>query len=156
MTDRNLRHAKFVGSMPPLERSLTLAEFKRDPSLRILLISLGSGGAGLNLQSANHVLLADPWWNPAVEEQAIARSHRLGSTFPCVNVVKFITADSIEERVEHLKAMKKLMYDCVIDKCDEAAMELDLKQVEFLFDVSPMGQNPKKKRHREDEESNSD
>jgi hypothetical protein len=72
----------------------------------VFLISLKAGGVGLNLTSANHVILMDPWWNPAVEEQACDRVHRLGQTRP-VSVARFVAAGTIEERMTELQELKR-------------------------------------------------
>jgi SNF2 family DNA or RNA helicase len=72
----------------------------------VLLISLQAGGTGLNLTAADHVFLLDPWWNPAVEEQAADRAHRIGQTRP-VLVHRLVAADTVEERVLALQASKR-------------------------------------------------
>ena len=66
--------------MTAKRRTTVLAAFKEDPSVHAILMSLKAGGEGLNLQEASHVFLLDPWWNPAVEMQAIQRAHRIGQT----------------------------------------------------------------------------
>ena len=77
-------------------------------------ISLKTGGTGLNLSEANYVFLLDPWWNPAVENQAIDRCHRIGQKQP-VFVYRFITKNSIEEKVRALKQIKQQIESTVID-----------------------------------------
>ncbi|KAF4691369.1 hypothetical protein FOZ60_015775 [Perkinsus olseni] len=86
------------GGIPMTQRSNILLSFRQDPEFSMLLISLKAGGEGLNLQAASSVFLLDPWWNPAYEQQAIQRAHRLGQTKP-VNAVRFITKDTVEERI---------------------------------------------------------
>ena len=72
--------AKLLGSMPVTQRAANLKAFREDPNVSVILMSLKSGGEGLNLQAANYVFVLEPWWNPAVEMQAIMRAHRIGQT----------------------------------------------------------------------------
>merc|ERR1712156_464766 len=93
---------KLVGSMPVKARTNVLNAFKNDPNMTVILLSLRAGGEGLNLQQASHVFIMEPWWNPAVELQAIQRAHRIGQTRP-VKAIRFITKNSIEERMHQLQ-----------------------------------------------------
>lgn len=86
----------------------------RAGSAPVFLISLRAGGVGLNLTEADYVFLLDPWWNPAVEQQAIDRTHRIGQTAP-VMVYRLVAADTIEEKVMALKAEKARLFDAVLD-----------------------------------------
>lgn len=79
-----------------------MSSFRDDPSVKVFLISLKAGGLGLNLTAANKVVLIDPWWNPAQEDQAVDRIHRLGQTRP-VEIVRFIARGSLEERILDLQ-----------------------------------------------------
>ncbi len=100
----------FHGGVTPQERETVLAEFRDNPRKQVLLLSYRAGGVGLNLQFANYVFLFDRWWNPAVEDQAINRVHRLGSTLPAV-VTRYTLADTIEERIERLLCQKRILFD---------------------------------------------
>ena len=73
----------YHGKVPPRKRQPILERFKSDPSRHVILMSYGTGSVGLNLQFANYVFLFDRWWNPAVEDQAINRAHRLGQKSRC-------------------------------------------------------------------------
>jgi len=84
--------AKLVGSMPVTQRAANLQAFREDPNVSVILMSLKSGGEGLNLQAANYVYVLEPWWNPAVEMQAVMRAHRIGQSRP-VTAVRFSTKD---------------------------------------------------------------
>ncbi|MFF2053193.1 DEAD/DEAH box helicase [Leifsonia sp. NPDC058194] len=86
----------------------------RAGSAPVFLISLRAGGFGLNLTEADYVFLLDPWWNPAVEQQAIDRTHRIGQTSP-VMVYRLVAADTIEEKVMALKAEKARLFGAVLD-----------------------------------------
>ncbi|UOQ69980.1 DEAD/DEAH box helicase [Hymenobacter cellulosilyticus] len=94
-------------------RAATVARFQMDDSVRVFLISLKAGGTGLNLTEADYVYLVDPWWNPAVENQAIDRSHRIGQDKKVV-AVRLICPDTIEEKIMKLQeAKRELAHDLI-------------------------------------------
>ena len=93
-------------------REAVLHQFKTDPSMTLLLISLKAGGVGLNLTSASCVFFLDLWFNPAVEQQAIDRVHRIGQT-RTVRVKRFIIVDSVEERILELQQRKLMLAQSV-------------------------------------------
>merc|ERR1719217_1885440 len=123
---------KLVGSMPPAQRASVLAAFKTNPKVDVILLSLRAGGEGLNLQCATHVFLLDPWWNPAVEMQAIQRAHRIGQTQP-VTAVRFNTMGTIEERMFELQEKKQLVFDGTVGKSAKAMESLSHEDLRFLF-----------------------
>ena len=84
--------------------------FQNDPECRLFLISLKAGGLGLNLTAAEYMFLLDPWWNPAVEAQAIDRAHRIGQTRP-VFAYRLIARDTVEEKVLQLQSAKRDLAD---------------------------------------------
>jgi SNF2 family DNA or RNA helicase len=86
-------------------RGELVAEFQRDPSPGVFLISLKAGGSGLNLEAASYVILFDPWWNPAVENQAVDRTHRIGQT-KTVFAYRLLVRDSIEDKIRQLQIRK--------------------------------------------------
>ncbi len=86
----------------------------REGDAEVFLISLKAGGFGLNLTEADYVFLLDPWWNPAAEDQAIDRTHRIGQDKP-VMVYRMVSAGTIEEKVMALKARKSAVFDAVLD-----------------------------------------
>jgi SNF2 family DNA or RNA helicase/ribosomal protein S17E len=88
-----------------VQRGEIIKDFEKDPENRIFLISLKTGGIGLNLTSADYVFIIDPWWNPAAENQAISRAHRIGQNNH-VFVYRFITQNSIEEKIQQLQNRK--------------------------------------------------
>ncbi|MBR7180219.1 MAG: SWF/SNF helicase family protein, partial [Kiritimatiellae bacterium] len=94
----------------------------RDRSIGVFLISLMAGGTGLNLTGADMVIHYDPWWNPAVENQATDRAHRIGQT-KNVYVVKMIAADTVEEKVLALQKRKEAVIAATVGTTDAAVME---------------------------------
>ena len=101
------------------DRAAVVDQFQAEGGPPVFLVSLKAGGTGLNLTAADHVFLLDPWWNPAAEQQAVDRAHRIGQDKP-VFVWKLVTADSVEERVLALQARKQAMADAVLEGADAA------------------------------------
>ncbi|MCP4868898.1 MAG: DEAD/DEAH box helicase [Proteobacteria bacterium] len=101
------------------DRGAVVDQFQAADGPPVFLVSLKAGGTGLNLTAADHVFLLDPWWNPAAEQQAVDRAHRIGQDKP-VFVWKLVTADSVEERVLALQARKQAMADAVLEGADAA------------------------------------
>jgi superfamily II DNA or RNA helicase len=97
------------------DRGKVVATFESDPECRIFLISLKAGGYGLNLTSANHVILMDPWWNPAVEAQAIDRAHRMGQN-RSVTALRLVTRGTVEEKILKLQAQKRGVIEATLDE----------------------------------------
>ncbi|MCF8358740.1 MAG: DEAD/DEAH box helicase [Prolixibacteraceae bacterium] len=89
-------------------REKIIDDFQDNPSKRIFLISLKAGGVGLNLTSADYIFMLDPWWNPAAENQAISRAHRIGQEKKVI-VYRFISEDTIEEKIQSLKERKSAL-----------------------------------------------
>ncbi|MCY1046375.1 DEAD/DEAH box helicase [Corallococcus sp. bb12-1] len=107
------------GQTPPAERQARVDAFQRGEGA-LFLISLKAGGTGLNLTAADHVLHLDPWWNPAVEDQASDRAHRIGQTRP-VTVSRFVSEGTIEEAILALHADKRDLADSLLSEADGAA-----------------------------------
>ncbi|GAB4494336.1 MAG: hypothetical protein OHK0019_20380 [Saprospiraceae bacterium] len=100
--------AWLTGAVAAPERARAVERFQEDASVQAFLMTLGAGGVGLNLTAADYVFLLDPWWNPAKEDQAIARAHRIGRQHP-VTAIRFIARDSIEEKILQLQARKRVL-----------------------------------------------
>ena len=113
LKDNNIEYLYLDGSIKAKER-LRLSEEFNEGSTNIFLISLKAGGVGLNLTSANIVVHFDPWWNPAVEEQATDRAYRIGQK-NVVEVIKLISKDTIEEKIIRLQEEKKELISKIID-----------------------------------------
>ncbi|MBV8879380.1 MAG: DEAD/DEAH box helicase, partial [Planctomycetaceae bacterium] len=95
------------------DRAGAVDRFRSDPACKLFLISLKAGGLGLNLTEAEVVFLLDPWWNPAVEAQAIDRTHRIGQTRP-VFAVRLVSKDTVEEKVLELQKSKRDLADAIL------------------------------------------
>ena len=90
-------------------RQEVIESFRKDEECRVFLISLKAGGTGLNLTEAGYVLMLDPWWNPASEDQAVHRAHRIGQQKPVI-AYRFISKNSIEEKILKLQEKKKKLF----------------------------------------------
>ena len=102
----------------------------------VFLISLKAGGRGLNLTAADTVIHYDPWWNPAVEDQASDRAHRIGQTKP-VFVYKLIAADTVEERILELQERKAALASVAFSDESSTLPAIDSADIEFLFSAAP-------------------
>ncbi|CCW70891.1 unnamed protein product [Phytomonas sp. Hart1] len=129
---RFIKSVKLCGTLTLSQRQAVLQAFLHEPTVRVILISLKAGGEGLNLQIANHVVLIDPWWNPAVEMQAVQRAHRIGQT-KLVDAVRFVTENSIEERMVELQDKKMLVFEGTIDGKMQSLSKLSEEDLQFLF-----------------------
>ncbi|CAI5466108.1 unnamed protein product [Closterium sp. Yama58-4] len=127
-----VRCVKLDGSMTMDARDRIISTFTRDADCRVFLMSLKAGGVALNLTVASHVFLMDPWWNPAVEQQAQDRIHRLGQFKP-VRVTRFVIAGTIEERIIKLQEKKQLVFDGTVGGSSEALGRLTEDDLRFLF-----------------------
>ncbi len=113
------------GGLAPRARDRMVEAFQTDPdSSPVLVVSLRAGGTGLNLTAATHVMHYDRWWNPAVEDQATDRAHRIGQT-RTVEVHKLVTAGTLEERIAELLERKRALADTVVGAGETWITELD-------------------------------
>ena len=106
----------------------------------MLLVSYGAGGVGLNLQVASYVFLFDRWWNPAIEDQAINRAHRIGSREP-VTVTRFLSVGTIEERIARILDEKRELFDTIFsgDVGQRPKRGLTQHEIFGLFDLKCPG-----------------
>ncbi len=121
---------EYHGRVPSDQRDGVLEQFRDDPTRHVMLMSYGAGGVGLNLQFADYVFLFDRWWNPAVEDQAINRAHRIGVAGP-VTVTRFLTLDTIEERIDQILREKREIFDTIFSDA-EPTRNLGLTQQEIF------------------------
>ncbi|MGL5379240.1 DEAD/DEAH box helicase, partial [Clostridium sp.] len=121
------------GSIPSEKRLAMVQSFNNDDT-SVFLISLKAGGTGLNLTSADIVIHLDPWWNPAVEDQASDRAHRLGQK-NVVEVIKLIAKDTIEEKVMHLQNKKRTLTSSLINSEDESFKDISSLSEEDIIEL---------------------
>ena len=114
------------------DRAARVERFNNDPDCRVFLISLKAGGLGLNLTSAEYVFLLDPWWNPAVESQAIDRAHRIGQTRH-VFAYRLIAQDTVEEKVAELQQSKRELADAILTADPALIRNLSADDLEWLL-----------------------
>jgi superfamily II DNA or RNA helicase len=113
-------------------RQQKIEHFQDDPDCKLFLISLKAGGLGLNLTAADYVFLLDPWWNPAVEAQAIDRAHRIGQTRQ-VFAYRLIARDTVEEKVLQLQETKRNLADAIINADNSLIRSMGKKDLELLL-----------------------
>jgi SNF2 family DNA or RNA helicase len=113
-------------------RAARVERFQGDPDCSLFLISLKAGGLGLNLTAAEYVYLLDPWWNPAVEAQAIDRSHRIGQT-QHVFAYRLICRDTVEEKILELQQKKRDLADAILNADNRLIQNLTREDLEFLL-----------------------
>jgi SNF2-related domain/Helicase conserved C-terminal domain len=126
-----LPFAWLTGSVPQRERADIVERFQTDASVQVLFSTIKAGGVGLNLTAASYVFILDPWWNPASEDQAISRAHRSGQTQP-VLALRFITRDTVEEKIRHMQERKKSLSAGLFDPENELP-ELNREELEELL-----------------------
>ena len=114
------------------DRQARVEQFQNDPDVKLFLISLKAGGLGLNLHAAEYVYLLDPWWNPAVEAQAIDRAHRIGQTRQ-VFAYRLIARDTVEEKVLELQQSKRDLADAIITADNSLLRTLTREDLELLL-----------------------
>jgi len=114
------------------DRAARVERFQHDPACRLFLVSLKAGGLGLNLTAADYVYLLDPWWNPAVEAQAIDRTHRIGQTRH-VFAYRLIARDTVEEKVLELQRTKRGLADALIGADTALIRDLAREDLELLL-----------------------
>ncbi|KAJ7596860.1 SNF2 family DNA-dependent ATPase [Mycena floridula] len=132
-----IRYDRLDGTMKRDERTKAMDALKHDPSCEVLLVSLKAGGVGLNLTAAQRVYLMDPYWNPAVENQAVDRIHRLGQTRP-VTTIKLIIENSIEARLLEVQKKKTALANMTLGTSYSKAemMARRMEDLSQLFDNS--------------------
>jgi SNF2 family DNA or RNA helicase len=111
---------EYHGGMSTAARDAAIERFRHDKQHSVLLLSYGAGAVGLNLQFSQYVFLFDRWWNPAIEDQAINRAHRIGAA-GAVTVTKFLSVGTIEERIDEVLARKRNLSDVILSQAEPAA-----------------------------------
>jgi len=132
LKELEIKFEYFDGSTSAQERERAIQSFQTDDSCRVFLISLKAGGVGLNLTAADYVYIVDPWWNPAVEQQAIDRTHRIGQT-KNIFAYRMICKDTIEDKILQLQEKKRILAKDLIADDDGFVKSLTKADVEYLF-----------------------
>ena len=127
----NEPHAWITGGVPAAQRAAEVERFQTDPAVQTFFISIKAGGTGLNLTAADYVFILDPWWNPSIEDQAIARAHRIGRTGN-VFARKFLTRGTLEEKINKLQERKKQLAEDIIGK--GGGMDFDEGELRYLLE----------------------
>ncbi len=127
--------AEYHGKVPNQKRDGVIARFREDPNCHVILMSYGAGSVGLNLQFASYVFLFDRWWNPAVEDQAINRAHRIGAQ-RAVTVTRFLSLNTIEQRINEILERKRELFDAVFnDSNDGPTSRFSREEIFSLFNL---------------------
>jgi SNF2 family DNA or RNA helicase len=121
---------EYHGKIPSNRRDAVIESFRNNRDHHVLLMSYGAGSVGLNLQFCNYVFLFDRWWNPAIEDQAINRAHRIGVDGP-VSVTRFLSVDTIEERIDRVLQEKRDLFETILSGT-EGRHKLGLSQDELF------------------------
>lgn len=127
-----IKHEYLTGKTK--NRGEVVERFNSDPTIPIFLISLKAGGTGLNLTGADYVIHYDPWWNPAVEDQATDRAYRIGQTKK-VFVYRIITKGTVEEKIQKLKQRKRNLVDSVISVDRNIGKSLSYADLQEIFSL---------------------
>lgn len=137
LVKERLQHEKIThyyldGQTPREERMQLVNQFNKSSEVKVFLISLKAGGLGLNLTAADYVVLLDPWWNPAVEQQAIDRSHRIGQKRTVISY-RFITKNSVEEKILSLQQRKKNISDSLVSAEQSLVKQLNFEEIKAIL-----------------------
>ena len=132
LTQLEVKFEYFDGSTSAPDREKAIQAFQNNDETRVFLISLKAGGVGLNLTAADYVYIVDPWWNPAVEQQAIDRTHRIGQT-KNIFAYRMICKDTIEDKIMQLQEKKRLLAKELISDDATFVKALSREDVEYLF-----------------------
>lgn len=131
--EQDIAYYHFDGQTPPAKRAEMVSRFQEpEDKTKVFLISLKAGNAGLNLTAASYVFLVDPWWNTAVQQQAIDRTHRIGQT-KNVFAYKMICKDTIEEKIISLQQRKKQLADDLVSEDEGFVKSLNEEDINYLF-----------------------
>ncbi|KAF7083560.1 hypothetical protein CFC21_087340 [Triticum aestivum] len=130
LSRHGISFTRLDGTLNLQQREKVIREFSEDKRILVLLMSLKAGGVGINLTAASNAFVMDPWWNPAVEEQAVMRIHRIGQT-KSVSIKRFIVKGTVEERMEAVQARKQRMISGALT--DQEFRTARLEELKMLF-----------------------
>jgi len=132
LDEQGVKYEYFDGSTNVNDRQKAIENFQNNPECRVFLISLKAGGVGLNLTAADYVYIVDPWWNPAVEQQAIDRTHRIGQTRN-IFAYRMICKDTVEDKIIQLQEKKRMLAKELIADDAGFVKKLTRDDIEYLF-----------------------
>jgi SNF2 family DNA or RNA helicase len=127
------KHERYDGSMSAVQRNDAASAFRSNPDVKVILVSLRAGNAGLNLTAASHVIIMDPFWNPYVEMQAVDRAYRIGQQRE-VKVYRILTQETVEDRIIQLQEDKKEIIEAALDESESRKIgRLGIAELKYLF-----------------------
>ncbi|KAL5709627.1 DNA repair protein rad5a [Ranunculus cassubicifolius] len=126
----NISFSRLDGTLSQQQREKVIKQFSEEKSIMVLLMSLKAGGVGINLTAASNAFVMDPWWNPAVEEQAVMRIHRIGQT-KNVTITRFIVKGTVEEKMEAVQARKQRLISGALT--DQEVRSARIEELKMLF-----------------------
>jgi len=129
---KGFQFVRLDGAMSQNHRQTAVDQFNTDPDVKVFLVSMKAGGLGLNLTGGSRVFLLDPWWNPAAEDQAIDRVHRIQQTREVV-VYRFIIEGTIEERIRELQEKKRNLAQGALGEFKKDRKQLTMQELTILF-----------------------
>jgi superfamily II DNA or RNA helicase/tmRNA-binding protein len=129
LTQKGIRFSRLDGSSR--NRDQLVSTFQREDGPQVMLLSLKAGGVGITLTAADHIYILDPWWNPAAEDQAADRAHRIGQTNP-VFIHRLVARDTVEDRILQMQKAKKQLADGVMQGSEQIAQFSEDEILEFL------------------------
>ncbi|WP_225974449.1 DEAD/DEAH box helicase [Arachidicoccus ginsenosidivorans] len=132
LDEMGIKYQYFDGGTSVKDREIAIQNFQNDDECRVFLISLKAGGVGLNLTAADYVYIVDPWWNPAIEQQAIDRTHRIGQT-KNIFAYRMICKDTVEDKILTLQERKKALANELIAEDSSFVKSLTKEDIEYLF-----------------------
>lgn len=128
-----IKYHRYTGNMPRAQRDLAIQEFVEDPDVKVLLVSLKAGNAGLNLTVASRVIVCDPFWNPFIEDQAVDRAYRIGQNRE-VHIYKILVKGTIEDRIIELQNAKRNIVETALDETQSKQLgRLSFEDLNYLF-----------------------
>ncbi|KAJ8122734.1 hypothetical protein O1611_g9771 [Lasiodiplodia mahajangana] len=136
ISDDGYNYRRYDGSMPNGDRDAAVDDFMKKPEVKVMLVSLRCGNAGLNLYAATRVILLDPFWNPSVEDQAIKRAHRLGQDKPVI-AYRILVKETVEDRILALQEKKRqLVSDVLNPEARKGVSRLSVSELAGLFGIN--------------------
>ncbi|CAH1452492.1 unnamed protein product [Lactuca virosa] len=130
LSRNNISFVRLDGTLNQQQREKVIKQFSEESDILVLLMSLKAGGVGINLTAASNAFVMDPWWNPAVEEQAVMRIHRIGQT-KSVSIKRFIVKGTVEERMEAVQARKQRLISGALT--DQEVRSARIEELKMLF-----------------------